>query len=192
VSFNLIQQRYIVCLCFVDTEIDWKAYMEQVEQYVNGEHDYTKIKGGTGPLVYPAAHVYIYWILYQVSDKGKDILLAQRIFGVLYLATVGTVMACYRRAKVWTSSYIIHWKVLIIYLGPAIHLSIADTLETTTQHLRSPTIQRLFRRFLSVGSNLLLPTSDLDHREHGIQLGPGYQDDIASGVTCNWGYALPC
>ena len=77
--------------------------MEQVEQYVNGEHDYTKIKGGTGPLVYPAAHVYIYWILYQVTDKGKDILLAQRIFGVLYLATIGTVMACYRRAKVRNS-----------------------------------------------------------------------------------------
>ncbi|PMD35860.1 glycosyltransferase family 58 protein [Hyaloscypha variabilis F] len=81
------------------TEIDWKAYMEQVEQYVNGEHDYTKIKGGTGPLVYPAAHVYIYWILYHVTDKGKNILLAQRIFGVLYLGTIGTVMACYRRAK---------------------------------------------------------------------------------------------
>lgn len=79
--------------------------MEQVEQYVNGEHDYTKIKGGTGPLVYPAAHVYIYWILYQVTDKGRDILLAQRIFGVLYLATIGTVMACYRRAKVWNSEH---------------------------------------------------------------------------------------
>lgn len=83
-----------------DTEIDWKAYMEQVEQYMNGEHNYTKIKGGTGPLVYPAAHVHIYWILYYVTDKGKDILLAQRIFGILYLSTIGTVMACYRRAKV--------------------------------------------------------------------------------------------
>ena len=87
-------------LCSADTEIDWKAYMEQVEQYVNGEHDYTKLKGGTGPLVYPAAHVYIYWILYLVTNKGRDILLAQRIFGVLYLGTIGTVMASYRRAKV--------------------------------------------------------------------------------------------
>lgn len=75
--------------------------MEQVEQYVAGERDYTKIKGGTGPLVYPAAHVIIYWILYHITDKGTNILLAQRIFGVLYLGTVAIVMACYRRAKVW-------------------------------------------------------------------------------------------
>ncbi|KAF4636277.1 hypothetical protein G7Y89_g1808 [Cudoniella acicularis] len=81
------------------TEIDWKAYMEQIEQYVQGERDYTNIKGGTGPLVYPAAHVYIYLALYYITDKGRNILLAQRIFGVLYLATIATVMACYRRAK---------------------------------------------------------------------------------------------
>lgn len=75
--------------------------MEQIEQFVNGERDYTKIKGGTGPLVYPAAHVYIYWALYHITDKGKNILLAQRTFGVLYLGTLGIVMSCYRRAKVW-------------------------------------------------------------------------------------------
>ncbi len=76
--------------------------MEQVEQYIAGERDYTKIKGGTGPLVYPAAHVIIYGILYHITDKGTNILLAQRIFGVLYLGTISIVMACYRRDKVWT------------------------------------------------------------------------------------------
>lgn len=74
--------------------------MEQIEQYVHGERDYTKIKGGTGPLVYPAAHVYIYRILYYITDEGKNILLAQRIFGVLYLGSLAIVMSCYRRAKV--------------------------------------------------------------------------------------------
>ena len=87
-------------LTSVDTEIDWKAYMEQIEQYENGERDYTMIKGGTGPLVYPAAHVYIYWALYHITDKGRNILLAQRLFGILYLGTLSVVMACYRRAKV--------------------------------------------------------------------------------------------
>ncbi|KAI1503692.1 glycosyltransferase family 58 protein [Biscogniauxia marginata] len=82
------------------TEIDWKAYMEQVSQYVAGERDYTLIKGGTGPLVYPAAHVYIYTALYYLTDEGKDIYLAQQIFAVLYLATLALVMACYWRAKV--------------------------------------------------------------------------------------------
>lgn len=77
--------------------------MEQVSQFIDGERDYTKIKGGTGPLVYPAAHVYIYWVLYHVTDKGRNILNAQRIFAVLYLGTLGVVMACYRRAKVFHS-----------------------------------------------------------------------------------------
>lgn len=77
--------------------------MEQVEQYDKGERDYIQIRGGTGPLVYPAAHVYIYWALYHITDKGINILLAQRIFGVLYLGTLSLVMACYRRAKVQKS-----------------------------------------------------------------------------------------
>ena len=37
-----------------DTEIDWRAYIQQVEQYRNGERDYTLIKGDTGwTLSYP-------------------------------------------------------------------------------------------------------------------------------------------
>ena len=74
--------------------------MEQVSQILDGERDYTLIKGGTGPLVYPAAHVYIYSALHYVTDGGKNILLAQIVFGVLYLATLSLVMACYRAAKV--------------------------------------------------------------------------------------------
>jgi alpha-1,3-mannosyltransferase len=68
---------------FIDTEIDWKAYMEQIEQYLAGERD-----------------VYIYYVLYHVTNKGTDILMAQRIFALVYLGTLAIVMACYRRAKV--------------------------------------------------------------------------------------------
>ncbi|KAL8659216.1 MAG: hypothetical protein Q9226_000554 [Calogaya cf. arnoldii] len=81
------------------TEIDWEAYMQQVSQYLNGERDYTLIKGGTGPLVYPAAHVFIYSILYKLTEEGKNILVAQAIFAWLYLAILTLVMACYRKAK---------------------------------------------------------------------------------------------
>ncbi|KAL8651969.1 MAG: hypothetical protein Q9210_002966 [Variospora velana] len=81
------------------TEIDWEAYMQQVSQYLDGERDYTLIKGGTGPLVYPAAHVYIYSVLYKLTDGGKNILLAQAIFAWLYLGILTIVMACYRMAK---------------------------------------------------------------------------------------------
>jgi hypothetical protein len=83
-----------------DTEIDWTAYVQQVTQYIAGERDYTKIYGGTGPLVYPAAHVYIYQMLYRFTDRGMDIPFAQIIFGILYLMTLAVVMACYRNAKV--------------------------------------------------------------------------------------------
>ncbi|KAK7554228.1 Lethal(2)neighbour of Tid protein [Phyllosticta citricarpa] len=82
------------------TEIDWKAYMEQVEQYIDGERDYTKIKGGTGPLVYPGAHVYVYRLLYSLTGQGQNILTAQVLFAALYVAVLVVVMACYRKAKV--------------------------------------------------------------------------------------------
>ena len=74
--------------------------MEQISQIVSGERDYTKIRGGTGPLVYPAAHVWIYKGLYYLTDEGKNILLAQQLFAALYMATLAVVMACYWQAKV--------------------------------------------------------------------------------------------
>ncbi|XTI83524.1 glycosyltransferase family 58 protein [Cenococcum geophilum] len=73
--------------------------MEQVEIYLTGERDYKNIEGGTGPLVYPAVHVYIYRALYALTDRGTNILLAQIIFGLVYLANLAVVMACYRLAK---------------------------------------------------------------------------------------------
>ncbi|KAL8698996.1 MAG: hypothetical protein Q9224_001602 [Gallowayella concinna] len=82
------------------TEIDWEAYMQQVSQYLHGERDYTLIKGGTGPLVYPAAHVFIYSLLHKLTDGGKNILVAQAIFAWLYLAILAVVMECYKMARV--------------------------------------------------------------------------------------------
>lgn len=43
-----------------DTEIDWEAYMQEVEGFLGGELDYINLKGGTGPLVYPAGFVYLF------------------------------------------------------------------------------------------------------------------------------------
>ena len=82
------------------TEIDWQAYMQQIAQYRGGERDYTKIYGGTGPLVYGAGHVYVYNVLYMVTEGGKDVLRAQGVFMGVYLVALGVVMACYSRAKV--------------------------------------------------------------------------------------------
>ncbi|KAG8627815.1 hypothetical protein KVT40_003688 [Elsinoe batatas] len=82
------------------TEIDWKAYMQQITLYLSGERNYLKITGQTGPLVYPAMHVHIYHLLSHLTSSGDDILLAQTIFAVLYLTTLALVMQCYRLARV--------------------------------------------------------------------------------------------
>jgi hypothetical protein len=74
--------------------------MQQIEIYLKGERDYKKIVGGTGPLVYPGAHVWIYKQLYRLTDKGQDIQRAQYIFALIYLATLALVFQCYRKAKV--------------------------------------------------------------------------------------------
>ncbi|OJJ61980.1 hypothetical protein ASPSYDRAFT_54926 [Aspergillus sydowii CBS 593.65] len=79
------------------TEIDWTTYMQQIQLYLSGERDYTLIKGSTGPLVYPAAHVYSYALFHNLTDEGRDIAFGQIIFAFLYLTTLTVVMACYRR-----------------------------------------------------------------------------------------------
>ena len=38
-------------LAHADTEIDWRAYMQEVEGFVNGTRDYYQLQGDTGPLV---------------------------------------------------------------------------------------------------------------------------------------------
>ncbi|KAK6495466.1 dolichyl-P-Man:Man(5)GlcNAc(2)-PP-dolichol alpha-1,3-mannosyltransferase [Arthrobotrys musiformis] len=81
------------------TEIDWEAYMEQVSQYRAGERDYRNIKGGTGPLVYPAGHVYIYNWLYSLTDGGAQRERVQAAFWMAYMVTLWLAIACYRKAS---------------------------------------------------------------------------------------------
>jgi alpha-1,3-mannosyltransferase len=71
--------------------------MQQVSLFVNGENDYFLLKGDTGPLVYPAFHLYIYSGLYYLTDNGTNIFKAQCVFALLYLCTLAIVLACYRR-----------------------------------------------------------------------------------------------
>jgi alpha-1,3-mannosyltransferase len=78
------------------TEIDWIAYMQEVEAYVEGERDYMKIRGDTGPLVYPAGFLYLFRWLRHVTDAGTNIRLAQYIFGGLYMATQFVVLLVYQ------------------------------------------------------------------------------------------------
>ncbi|GKY93897.1 hypothetical protein MPSEU_000356600 [Mayamaea pseudoterrestris] len=67
------------------TEIDWKAYMEQVEATQAGERNYLNIRGNTGPLVYPAGFLCLFGLLHELTDNGSDIVKAQHFFLVFYM-----------------------------------------------------------------------------------------------------------
>ena len=100
-----------MCLIFLgllpvscaDTEIDWTAYMQEVEGWaLGGDTNYLNLKGDTGPLVYPAGFLYVYRALWWLTDGGRGaaaIRVAQWVFVSIYLLTQGVVFAVYRRAR---------------------------------------------------------------------------------------------
>lgn len=81
------------------TEIDWQAYMSEVEGFLNGTTDYTELKGGTGPLVYPAGFVYFFSGLYYVTDQGKNVKLAQYIFAGFYLMMYALIIQIMKKSE---------------------------------------------------------------------------------------------
>lgn len=81
------------------TEIDWKAYMQEVEGFLNGTTDYSRLRGDTGPLVYPAGFVYLFSGLYYITSRGTRVKIAQYIFAILYVITLSLVFRIYARTK---------------------------------------------------------------------------------------------
>ena len=66
---------------------------------LQGERDYSQIKGQTGPLVYPAGFLYVYTVLAWLT-KGGQIALGQIIFTMLYLINQCLVMSLYIHSQV--------------------------------------------------------------------------------------------
>ncbi|KAL4067824.1 mannosyltransferase [Scleroderma citrinum] len=97
------------------TEIDWETYMVHIHLYLSGERDYSKITGPTGPIVYPAGYIYIYNLLHYLTDAGRNITAAQRIFGCLYLVSLVLTCAIYRKAGVS------NWILLFLPLSKRLH-----------------------------------------------------------------------
>ncbi|KEP46565.1 putative Dol-P-Man:Man(5)GlcNAc(2)-PP-Dol alpha-1,3-mannosyltransferase [Rhizoctonia solani 123E] len=84
------------------TEIDFETYMIQTDLYLTGQRDYSKITGPTGPLVYPAGHVHIHHLLYNLTEGGAIEYLPkiQELYAGLYLLTMALTFFVYRRAGI--------------------------------------------------------------------------------------------
>ncbi|WWD17107.1 hypothetical protein CI109_101544 [Kwoniella shandongensis] len=77
------------------TKIDWPAYMQQVGMFLGGERDYSRIEGETGPLVYPALHLYIYSAFHRFLPSPDSIRPAQYVFLIFYIVTFLLVATIY-------------------------------------------------------------------------------------------------
>eukprot|EP00903_Cladosiphon_okamuranus_P014457 g13413.t1 len=100
------------------TEIDWVAYMQEVKGFLDGERDYRNLRGDTGPLVYPAGFVYVYSMLYWITDRGEDIATAQYLFMGLYVSLVMLVLSIYGRAA---SRAMPLWSILLVCTSRRVH-----------------------------------------------------------------------
>ncbi|KAH0633996.1 hypothetical protein KY284_036782 [Solanum tuberosum] len=96
------------------TKIDWDAYMSQVTGFLEGERDYSNLKGDTGPLVYPAGFLYIYSAIQYVT--GGQVYPAQILFGFLYILDLAIVVFIYLKTDVvpW-------WALSLLSLSKRVH-----------------------------------------------------------------------
>lgn len=91
----------LLCLAIVRfvryTEIDWVAYMQEVEGFLSGERDYSQLRGDTGPCVYPALFLYLFAGLHYLTSRGTNLPRAQALFVGLYLCQLAATMVLYAR-----------------------------------------------------------------------------------------------
>ena len=90
------------------TEIDWRAYMDEVGGVLDGDFDYVNLRGETGPLVYPAGFVWVYVPLHWVTGGGANVRLAQFFFVALIAVNLFVVLRIYnltRFAPPWVALF---------------------------------------------------------------------------------------
>lgn len=125
VAFLIIVAELILNVLVVErvpyTEIDWRAYMQECEGFLNGTLDYSKLRGDTGPLVYPAGFVYIYSIFYFLTNRGENIKVAQYIFIVIYLLLLSLVLRIYVKTRK-VPPYVLVITILTSYRIHSIHI----------------------------------------------------------------------
>jgi alpha-1,3-mannosyltransferase len=82
------------------TEIDWLTYMQHVRLLIRGVRDYKLITGDTGPCVYPAGFLYIFTVLYALTNGGRNILRGQWIFAVIFMVQCFLIAFIFRQCNV--------------------------------------------------------------------------------------------
>ena len=65
---------------------------------------------------YPAGHVYIHELLYNATDSGLNIPLAQQIYGVLYTISQALISAIYVQ-----SGAVPNWVLVLLPLSKRLH-----------------------------------------------------------------------
>ena len=108
--------------------------MIQTKQTLQGQLNYSLITGPTGALVYvqnppyglfacvdsflsyPAGHVRIHRFLYDITDAGSNMPLAQHIYALLYLATFILSCSIYRSV-----GNIPNWVILFLPFSKRLH-----------------------------------------------------------------------
>ncbi|KAL1411484.1 dolichyl-P-Man:Man(5)GlcNAc(2)-PP-dolichol alpha-1,3-mannosyltransferase [Vanrija albida] len=101
------------------TKIDWDAYMQQVDGFLAGERDYSKLEGETGPLVYPALHLYLYTALYKLLPAAGRERPAQLIFLLVESVTLVLVSTIYFLAG--RSKHIPQWILIPLVFSKRSH-----------------------------------------------------------------------
>ncbi|KAI5631218.1 ALG3 protein domain-containing protein [Phthorimaea operculella] len=125
VAFLIIVAEIVLNIAVVErvpyTEIDWKAYMQECEGFLNGSLDYSELRGDTGPLVYPAGFVYIYSIFYYLTNHGENIRLAQYIFIGIYILELFFILRVYIKTRK-VPPYVLVITILTSYRIHSIHV----------------------------------------------------------------------
>ena len=134
--------------------------MIQIGVYIKGERNYSQISGPTGPLVYPAGHLFIHRLLQPFGDNIGNI---QYLYGALYISTLVASAGIYYQAGAP------NWLLLALPLSKRLHSIFAlrlfnDCWAVFFMHLSVLAIQTewdilgaaLFSVALSVKMNILL------------------------------------
>ncbi|ODV64360.1 dolichyl-P-Man:Man(5)GlcNAc(2)-PP-dolichol alpha-1,3-mannosyltransferase [Ascoidea rubescens DSM 1968] len=77
------------------TEIDFSTYLQQVQLFNKGELDYEKIVGETGPLVYPAGHLWIFKVLNNIYEEDHNLEFIQLTYAWLLNLTLINYLISY-------------------------------------------------------------------------------------------------